>query len=226
MNEPPASSPSPAPLPAPANEGFNKEHTLFLIDLMRQNLAAEGEGLPKTLQDLNSRLKITRANKKMLWKEAAQKLGGHFEQTFCPDKVARKWHTLVDAYKKVKDNNRSTGKGTMRFQFYFEMDDLLADNHDVVFPVVGTAAGLEVRRPEALVPTASAPQDSILPRRTEASSPTNPTPSKRRRPEEDIMEFLRESEVASKTRHQETLAQLKSAQLNFESLISKLIDKL
>ncbi|KAK5859381.1 hypothetical protein PBY51_020940 [Eleginops maclovinus] len=167
-NSNPASSPSPSPLPA--NEGSNKDQTLFLIDLMRQHLVAEGEGLPRTLQDLNTGLKSSRANKKVLWKETAVKLAGHFLQSFCPDKVARKWKTLVDAYKKVKD-----GKGTMRFQFYAEMDDLLGEQHDIDFPVVGTAAGLDMRRPEALnqsgsstaVPTASAtpstPQRQQLP---------------------------------------------------------------
>ncbi|KAJ3583490.1 hypothetical protein NHX12_017217 [Muraenolepis orangiensis] len=52
--------------------------------------------------------------------------------------------------KRLKDIN-STGKGTMRFQFYVEMDILLGAQHDIVFPVVGTSEeGLEVRRPEAL----------------------------------------------------------------------------
>ena len=40
------------------------------------------------------------------------------------------------------------------------------------------------------------------------------------------MQFLRECEEASQQRHQETLAQLKSAQQSFESLMLKLLEKL
>ncbi|XP_030285167.1 uncharacterized protein LOC115588612 isoform X2 [Sparus aurata] len=138
-------SPSPA---LPGNEGFSREQTLFLIDLMRQHLAAESDGLPKSLKELNSRLKLARCNKKNLWKETAEKLCIQYSELFCPDKVARKWNTLIDAYKIIKDNNKSTGK------FFEEMDDLLAGQHDVVFPVVGTSAGLDIRRPEVLGPSA------------------------------------------------------------------------
>lgn len=130
---------SPSPSPAlPGNEGFSRDQTLFLIGLMCQHLAAEANGLPNNLKELNSRLKSARSNKKNLWKETAEKLCSHFSELFCPDKVARKWNTLIDTYKKIKDNNKATGKGTIRFQFFGEMDDLLAGQHDIVFPVVGT----------------------------------------------------------------------------------------
>ncbi|CAL8274774.1 unnamed protein product [Gadus morhua 'NCC'] len=54
-----------------------------------------------------------------------------FGEDFHPDKVARKWLTLVQGYKKVKDHNASTGRGPGRFQFLKEMEELLGGHHDV-----------------------------------------------------------------------------------------------
>ncbi|KAJ8340740.1 hypothetical protein SKAU_G00353730 [Synaphobranchus kaupii] len=220
-----ASSPSPSPVPRPANECFRKDQTLFLIDLMRQHIKTEG--LPKTLKDRNARLKYAKANKKQLWKDAAEKLGSHFTQSFCPDKVARKWNTLVDAYKKVNDKNKTTGKGTIRFQLYSEMDDLLGGQHDVVFPVVGTSAGLEVCRPEALGHCSSVTafaDTASSPATTPTATPT--PPRKRRRVDDEMMQFPRDSEETSRQRREETVAQLKSAQQGFQALMTKLLDKL
>ena len=47
------------------------------------------------------------------------------------------------------DNNSSTGQGTMKFQFYSQFNELLDKNHDVDFPVIGTAKGVTIVRPEA-----------------------------------------------------------------------------
>ncbi|KAL1005415.1 hypothetical protein UPYG_G00058820 [Umbra pygmaea] len=226
-----SSSPSPVPLPFPANECFTRNQTLFLIDLIRHHLEAEGEGLPETLQDLNARLKTAKSNKKKLWKDTAEELGSHFKQSFCPDKVARKWNTLVDGYKKVKDNNSTTGKGAMRFQFFTEMGNLLGGHNEIVFPVVGTAGGLEVRRPEMLGHCSSVPpladtacSPSSTPVRTKVRTPT---PSrKRKRVDDEVMRFLQEAEGACQKRHAEILAQLRSAQQSFESLMTRLLDKL
>ena len=49
---------------------------------------------------------------------------------------------------KKKDNNRSTGRGTICFKSYNEMDALLGANHDVEFPVIGTSEGIQIRRPD------------------------------------------------------------------------------
>ena len=141
----------PTPLPMRKHDVFTKEHTLFILDMMRLHLEREGEGLPKSLTDLNSQLKLGRKNKKDLRADMALTLTEQFKETFYPDKVSRKWCTLVQGYKKVKDNNASTGKGPMHFQFFPDMDDLLGAQHDVVFPVVGTTEGLDVRRQEAVV---------------------------------------------------------------------------
>ncbi|KAJ3599416.1 hypothetical protein NHX12_033379 [Muraenolepis orangiensis] len=225
---------SPSPVPVQTNEGFTKQQTLFLINLMRQHLEAEGVGLPKSLKELNARLKPGKGKKKLLWQSTAVKLGCHFSQSFCPDKVARKWATLVDSFKKLKENDTRTGKGTMRFQFYVEMDDLLGAQQDIVFPVVGKSERQEVLRPEALgqcrsgtalnTDSLSAPSSASSPPGTPPATPR--PPRKRRKVDDDVMQFLRESEEGSWQRHDEILAQLKSSQQGFESLMSRLLDKL
>ncbi|KAF1389920.1 hypothetical protein PFLUV_G00052580 [Perca fluviatilis] len=169
----------PTHLPMRKHDVFTKEHTLFILDLMRLHQEREGEGLPKSMKDLNSRLKLGRRNKKDLWADMAAKLTEQLKETFCPDKVSRKWCTLVQGYKKVKDNNASTGKGPMHFQFFPEMDDLLGAQHDVVFPVVGTTEGLDVRRQEAVVrsETATASTSVATTSRTTATTSHTSTPS-------------------------------------------------
>ncbi|XP_055058678.1 uncharacterized protein [Misgurnus anguillicaudatus] len=212
----PAVSTSHSPVPMPANVAFNTEQTLFLINRMREHIESKGEGLPKTLDELIARLKSPKGSKKAFWKDVADMLSTHFKESFSPDKVTRKWYTLVDAYKKIKDSNKTPEKHKIRFQFYSEMDDLLGKQHDVVFPVVGsgTSVGLDVRRPQA------APCQTTPP----TSTPT--PPCKRQKVDSELMQYLLDSEEASQRRHEETLAQLKSAQQGFEALMTKLLDKL
>ncbi|XP_061572246.1 uncharacterized protein LOC133425414 isoform X2 [Cololabis saira] len=173
-----------------------------------------GLGPPGTLQDLNTRLKRARPNKKLLWEEVSTRLGLHFQQSFCPVKVARKWSTLVEGYRRVKKDGRSrkcAGKRAMRFKFYTEMDNLLGLEQDVVFPViVGGEDTLDL---------------DASPRPAALKFP-KPAPHKRRRMEEDVMEFLRQSELASQQRHDEMMAQLKSSQRCFDVLMTKLLNKL
>ena len=234
----PATDPLPSNAPLPTvTETFLKNHTLFLIDLMRLQLEEEGRGPPRSLQDLSQRLKPARNSKKLLWEEIAGKLTDHFKCTFPPDKVARKWNTLVEAYNKVKDHNLSTRRGPGKFQFYTEMDDLMGGHHDIVFPVVGTAMGLDVRRPGALqalqvsvsapdAPDASPssstsavapaqsgtpsppPSSHGAPRTATTMPPTNtPRRPRKRQREEDLLTFLRESEAASQAAAQKRHAE-------------------
>ncbi|CAL8259546.1 unnamed protein product [Arctogadus glacialis] len=72
----------------------------------------------------------------------AAKLSTQFGEDFHPDKVARKWLTLVQGYKK----------------FLKEMEELLGGHHDVDPPVLaGDGHGVVVRRPDALSRSNSAP---------------------------------------------------------------------
>ena len=183
---------SPSPGSLPLNEGFTKHQTLFLIDLMRRHIEAEGDGPPKSLNELKARLKSARSSKTQLWKDAAEKLSIHFSETFCPTKVARKWNTLTEAYRKLKDSNKSAGRDAVRFQFFSQMDELLGPRRDVVFPVVGT-----LERPGHC-------SGAVVPADTEtcpAATPTATTPAcKRQRMDDNLIRFLRGSEGSSQQR--------------------------
>lgn len=214
----------------PLNEGFTKGQTLYFINLIRQHLEAGGCGLPKTLEEMNERLRLGRKSKKQLWVEIALKLGSHFNETFCPEKVSRKWGTLMEAYKKVKDNRIE--KPRMRFQFYNEINGLFGVQPDVALPFVGPSPMLVLRRPEALGQCSN--QDVTLetmscvsPSSTPLETPRTPTsrPLKRQR-DADLLQFFRDSEAARERRHEETLAQLKATQQSFEFLMSCILDKL
>ncbi|KAM4564909.1 uncharacterized protein V3H82_013997 isoform 2-T3 [Fundulus diaphanus] len=228
-----ASSPESCPSPPAVakNDGFSRKHTLFLIDLMRRHLVDDDDGSdgpPRDLAELNARLKTTKGSKKKLWQEAAEKLEAHFKASFCPDKVSRKWGTLVDGYKKAKDD-RSAGKETTRFKYFREMDELVGAQDDVVLSEVGTCTGLLGQDDDR------APRGAATDRRDRLTSPTAPDSRKRKRvvDEEDILDMFRQSEEASQRRHQETLEQLRSAQedfrsaqQSFESLMNQLLKKL
>lgn len=257
----------------PVNLGFSTEQTLFVIDLIREYIEADGEGPPRSLKELSYRLKLAKKSKKQMWESMAEKLRERFNENFLPERVQRKWFTLVEGYKRVKDNNALHGKGPIRFKFYKEMNDLIGGQDDFVFPVVGSSRGLEVRgskvldlpskafsthltltSPSILFGTAARSTQPLCSTynaapRSPLSNPPSPSPycrapspvastssvdvpvapprsSRKRRREEDMVAFLREAEVASQRRHEETLAQLKSAQENFEALLTKIIEKM
>lgn len=164
--------------------------------------------------------------KKKMWRDMASKLADHFGQVFDPDRVCRNWHTLADAYKKIKDNNQSTGRGSLRFKFYHEMEALLGQNHDVDFPVVGTSEGIDIRRPDVL--NAEGRQSPTL---SQSSTPSQcsarGTPKPKVRTQlNSVLHFLQESEAASQRRHEALLSQMKASQDSFESLMREYLKKL
>lgn len=63
--------------------------------------------------------------------------------------MSRKWTTLKDGYKKAIDSNASTGKAPTKVQFLKEMGELRG-NHDVDFPIIGTAKRVIVRCPKVI----------------------------------------------------------------------------
>lgn len=46
--------------------------------------------------------------------------------------------TFINAHKWVKGKQKLTGTGTIKFQFNKEMDILISEQPDIVFPIVGT----------------------------------------------------------------------------------------
>lgn len=85
-----------SPLPPqsmPKNKGEGK--TVFVNDLLWQHLEAEGDALLRSLKDLNSRLRF--GEKKKIRSNCgcmAAKLGCHFKEIFCPERMERKWVQL------------------------------------------------------------------------------------------------------------------------------------
>ncbi|KAF7686756.1 uncharacterized protein LOC124381313 [Silurus meridionalis] len=206
--------------PLPQNESFTKEQTLFLIDMIRQKLEADGESLLRALKEMNPRIKSGKSRKKHMWREMATRLSKHFQEVFHPDHVVRKWCALEEEYKKAKDENRASSGEDVTCEFFHEMEELLGGHHDVEFPVVGTVKGVEVRRPKTL--NVDAERDSEV-------TSTRPNLLKRKKANEHyfaLLDFLKESTAARQRRHEETLAQMKSAQDGFEALMNRFLNKL
>ena len=68
--------------------------------------------------------------KKAIWqtiqqafKESCQDNGIESEKTLT--QLKEKWKSLVDKYKKIKDNNKATGRGRESFEFFEELDSFL-----------------------------------------------------------------------------------------------------
>ncbi|XP_041956500.1 uncharacterized protein LOC121715148 isoform X2 [Alosa sapidissima] len=204
-----------------AHEGFTRDQSLFLIDFMRQHIENKGGGPPRTFKELK-RLTAIKGSKQQLFKDAAEKMSVHFRKYFCPQRVSRKWTTLVEGYTKVRENMRTRGRGSTRFHFYSEMDALLVDEDDESFPAVRTPERREAVRP--VLQGRHSRVRAFTDAADDPSPPGTPTPPshKRRRREDELLHFLREAEKATQRRHNETLTHLKSIQ----SLMTKLLDKL
>ncbi|XP_060758402.1 uncharacterized protein LOC132901097 [Neoarius graeffei] len=220
----------------PVNQVFSREHTLYLIDVMREHLLKDEAELPGNLTELNKRIKMARGKKRSFWQEVSEKLKNQFQMQFDVDRVARKWTTLEDGYKKAVDNNTSTGKGPTKFQFYKEMGELLGGQHDIDFPVVGTSKGITVRRPEAIKPMKqplmqhdSSNEEGELSSPTAQSSDSEgtstsrpPFAQKRKRGEETVTRVItcfKECEEAAQRRHEEMMEQIKTTNALFKQML-------
>ncbi|KAK7137444.1 hypothetical protein R3I93_017513 [Phoxinus phoxinus] len=225
----------------PQNQGFTRDQTLFLIDLMRQHLMKDDSELPRNLAELNSRIKMSRGKKRSFWQEIAAKLQSQFNQHFDVDKVSRKWTTLEDAYKKAVDNNASTGKAPTKFQFFKEMGELIGGHHDVDFPVIGTAKGVTVRRPEAFKqplmfgnssteeelssPSIAHSSDSESAGPSTLSPPHTSALARKRKRREDITQVMsrviKECEEATQRRHEEIMGEIKTTNALFKQMLQQ-----
>ncbi|KAK7152608.1 hypothetical protein R3I93_010740 [Phoxinus phoxinus] len=225
----------------PQNQGFTRDQTLFLIDLMRQHLMKDDSELPRNLAELNSRIKMSRGKKRSFWQEIAAKLQSQFNQHFDVDKVSRKWTTLEDAYKKAVDKYASTGKAPTKFQFFKEMGELIGGHHDVDFPVIGTAKGVTVRRPEAFKqplmfgnssteeelssPSIAHSSDSESAGPSTLSPPHTSALARKRKRREDITQVMsrviKECEEATQRRHEEIMGEIKTTNALFKQMLQQ-----
>ncbi|XP_030195867.1 peroxisomal 2,4-dienoyl-CoA reductase [(3E)-enoyl-CoA-producing] isoform X2 [Gadus morhua] len=225
--------------PLPVNEGFTKEQTLFLIQQIRLELGGEGPATATSFDDLNRRLRSGKKSKKVLWEEMAAKLAGQFGEHFLQEKVCRKWLTLTEGYKKVKENTALTGRGPVRFQFYKEMDEMVvwcdsppspAPVDTAPSPAPCPSAGLWGPLSGAPSPAQPASAFPPSPASSAASPPPVPAPSrpvdssrlrKRKRKadpedtrEDELLAYLESSDgaamAASQKRHEECLSEMKA----------------
>lgn len=156
--------------------------------------------------------------------------------------MSRKWATLEDAYKKAVDNNASTGKGPTKFQFFKEMGELIGGHHDIDFPVIGTAKGVTVRRPEAIkqplisgnpsteeevssppMAPSSHSSDSESAGPSTLSPPHTSALARKRKCREDTTQVMscviKECEQATQRRHEEIMGELKTTNALFKQLL-------
>lgn len=171
-----------------------------------------------------------------------QKPTEQFNVQFDQAKVARKWATLEDAFKKMKDNNKSTGRGVIKFEFYTEMEELFGSNRDVDFPVIGDAMGVQIKKPEALRKDSSRPSSpwpsDVSPQHSSSSSrPPSPEAEtqssdasainsscrkkKKSVGQHELLNFLKASEEATQRRHDEILTQMIASQKTLDTLLWK-----
>jgi hypothetical protein len=143
------------------------------------------------------------------------KLTREFQELFEWEKVGRKWQTLVDAYKKVIDNNNSTGRGTTKFQFFEEMGELLGSRHDINFPITGTAQQVTISRPEEVETAPTSPE-----------TPTTSRKRKRKADEDVLVNYLRESDEAAERRQTQLVDELGKQQAAFLSMFEKVCSKM
>ena len=122
---------------------FSSAHIRHLLSIMRHKLPLIEQGLANT----RLRRKARQEKVKLIWKDIAQSLSEAFHLDFDADEVTRKWYSLRDEFIEVNDEQKRTGRVSVRFPYFQEMDELVGHHHDVNFPVVATPAGVFVRQP-------------------------------------------------------------------------------
>ncbi|KAK9752651.1 Myb/SANT-like DNA-binding domain [Popillia japonica] len=76
-------------------------------------------------EQLSDRLSHAR-KRKHVWELIAHELLS-LGITKSVEKCEMKWRNLINTYKPIKDNKKSTGRGAIRFQFYNKLDEILGD---------------------------------------------------------------------------------------------------
>ncbi|KAK6176129.1 hypothetical protein SNE40_014470 [Patella caerulea] len=100
----------------PIHNVWTCEETLYLISLMQGHIENYDE-MPKSIAELENKIRLGRGKQRQLWAEFTEKLCTTFEKEFDSKRVARKWQTLIDGFKKVVLNNFTTGKAPTKFAF-------------------------------------------------------------------------------------------------------------
>lgn len=83
----------------PPNINYACKYTFFVIHL-RQNFGGKWKGFTKGLAKLNARVKVTKTGR-----DGSEAVC--LERNLILKKEVRKWGTMEEAYKKIKDNNHT-----------------------------------------------------------------------------------------------------------------------
>lgn len=95
-------------------ESWTRPQTLLLIELYSGN---------------NEKFQNPLVKKKALWEEITKSLNSR-GYNYTTKQVEGRWKTLTAAYRRVKDNNNSTGRGKKTLEFEQELDEIFAERHD------------------------------------------------------------------------------------------------
>ena len=197
---------------------------------MMRDEVKEGDEMPKSMAELQDRIKKGKGRKKDMWVGISNSLGRAFGENFEWERVCRKWNTLVAGYKEAKQRRSLSGHSPSRFEFYEEMNSLTGHKHDVSFPVTATSSGITVHRPEVIGNNSS--MDSVMesaPVAGNSSLGTATTPSRKRkrasRVDDPILQYLKESDEAAKATQQQILETIQKSQESFEKMFMALLEK-
>lgn len=126
-----------------------------------------------------------------------------------------------------------------------EMEELIGSNHDVDFPVIGDAMGVQIKKPKALRKDSSRPSSpwpsDASPQHSSSSRPPSPEAetqssdasainSSRRKKKKsvgqhELLNFLKASEEATQWRHDEIMTQMIASQKTLDTLLQTVLEK-
>ena len=215
-----------------------KEDTMFLINAMREYVSDENNEKPKTLLELENKIRRGRGNKKAIWNDISEKLSTAFKKHYDTKRVARKWQTLIDALKEALLNNNSTGKSPSKFAYLSEMQDLLGCKHDISFVVTGTEKSTTVHRPDELKGVDVKSQNNTAESETLSTNSTSAAHSnctmnsqsrkRKRRDQSDeaLIKYMRESDDVFQEQQNKVVEEMTQFRSTFTNMFEKLLDKM
>lgn len=110
---------------------WNREQTLFLIQLYRDNIKQVEKGKIK---------------KKKMW----DTISINFKEqgyNFSTEQISGRWKSLLRAYKSTKDNNKKSGSSRKNFEYESEMDELFENDPTIEPEAVLSSGTVAAKRP-------------------------------------------------------------------------------
>ena len=85
-----------------------------------------------------------------MWDDVAEEMWVNFHCEFNSRALCRRWQTLTDNYKRVKDNNNKSGHGGMDCPYYDIINEMLGNCHNINIPITATPESVQVNRPDQM----------------------------------------------------------------------------